>query len=315
MDPYNYPGGEPRVNLHLKETTSKWLHYAVSFPTAHPTRYEENNTVRGEYFRPREADHAPLAILLHGMGDRSVIPCKLLARALVKKGIACFILYSVFHSSRMPEVIKSRLPALTSEEWFEGYQISVIDVRQVVDWASGRAEINKEQIAAIGISLGGLISAIAMGVDKRIRAGVFVVVGGNSEEITWRSKSHAIRMGLSCTEAECHHIHSYYPQYLAEVAEKGFENVIPVKECFLTDPMTFASYLRNRPILMINALWDQAIPRQATLDFWEACGKPAIIWLPANHVSIWLWHPLISRKITGFLTSALGFETRPTQDA
>jgi hypothetical protein len=68
--------------LHLEEATSRWLRYTADFPTAHPTRYEENNTVRGEYFRPLGADNAPLAILVHGLGDHSVIPCRLLARAL-----------------------------------------------------------------------------------------------------------------------------------------------------------------------------------------------------------------------------------------
>ena len=71
----------------------------------------------------------------------------------------------------MPEVTKKRLPDLTSEEWFDVHQISVIDVRQVVDWTSDRAEINKEQIAVVGISFGGFISTIAIGTDKRIRAG------------------------------------------------------------------------------------------------------------------------------------------------
>lgn len=307
MNPYRYSGGEPRFNLRLEKTTTRWSQYAVDFPTAYPTSYEESNTIRGEYFRLLEADNTPLAIVIHGIGDRSVIPCRLLARSLVKKGIACFILYLVFHSSRMPETIRNRVPALTSKEWFDGYQISVIDLRQVVDWASERTEINKEQIVAIGISLGGFISAIAMGIDKRIRAGVFLVTGGNSELITWKSKSDALRKGSICTEAECHHIHSYYPQYLAEAAEKGFENVTPLKQCFLTDTMTFAPYLRERPVLMINALWDKHIPREATLQFWEACGKPAITWLPATHASIWLWYPFINRKITGFLSSTLRY--------
>ncbi|TET40998.1 MAG: abhydrolase domain-containing 18 [Dehalococcoidia bacterium] len=168
MNPYSYAGGEPRFNLQLKETTSRWLRYRVDFPSAHPTRYEESNTVWGEYFQPRRVEHAPLAILIHGWGDRSVIPCKLLARALVRRGIACFILYLVFHSSRMPEAIRNRLPALSPEEWFEGYRISVINVRQVVDWAAGRADIDKERIAVVGISLCGFISAIAIGIDKRI---------------------------------------------------------------------------------------------------------------------------------------------------
>jgi len=304
MNPYSYSSGEPHFNLYLRKATARWLHYEVNFRSACPTRYVKNNIVRGEYFQPQGAGHA-LAILLHGMGDRSVIPCRLLARTLVKKGIACFILYLVFHSSRMPEDIRNRLPALTVDEWFESYQLSVIDVRQVIDWASGRTEINRERIAAIGISFGGFISAIAMGIDKRIRAGVFLTSGGNLVKITWLSKTFGHRMGYNRTEVEYCNTQSSYARYLDQVAEKGFENVIPSERSFLTDPMTFACYLRQRPILMINALWDPVIPKEATIDFWEACDKPTIIWLPGTHTTIWLWYPLISRKIARFLKSTL----------
>ena len=136
---------------------------------------------------------------------------------------------------------------------------------------------------------------------KRIGAGVFLVAGGNSEKIMRLSRSHAAKWGYNRTESEYQHLQSSYARYLAEVAEKGFENVTPVRKSFLTDPMTFASYLQERPILMLNALWDKYIPRQATLDFWEACGKPSITWFPATHATIWLWYPVISRKIAGFL--------------
>jgi cephalosporin-C deacetylase-like acetyl esterase len=205
----------------------------------------------------------------------------------------------------MPEDIRNRLPALTVDEWFESYQLSVIDVRQVIDWASGRTEINRERIAAIGISFGGFISAIAMGIDKRIRAGVFLTSGGNLVKITWLSKTFGHRMGYNRTEVEYCNTQSSYARYLDQVAEKGFENVIPSEKSFLTDPMTFACYLRQRPILMINALWDPVIPKEATIDFWEACDKPTIIWLPGTHTTIWLWYPLISRKIARFLKSTL----------
>ena len=110
------------------------------------------------------------------------------------------------------------------------------------------------------------------------------------------------------TEAEFEEIQSDYAQYLTEVAEKGFENVTPSKNSYLTDPMTFASYLQNRPILMFNALWDEYIPREATLDFWAACGKPTISWFPSTHSTIWLWYPLIQRKITHFLKSNFGMQ-------
>ena len=298
MNPYSYSVVEPCFNLHLKEMTRSWWRYTVDFPIAQPTRHQENNTGHGEYFRPREGHNRPLAILIHGWGDRSVIPCKLLAKALVKRGIACFVLYLVFHSSRMPEVMRNRLPRLTPDEWFEGYQTSVIDVRQIVDWASSTGETNKEQIAVIGISLGGFIGAISMGVDKRISAGVFLVTGGNYENPVWAKESRN-----SDRAAEYYEAQNRYAQYLAEVAEKGLENVIPVKKSYLTDPMTFAPYLQQRPILMINALWDKYIPKQATLDFWQACGKPDIRWFPTSHASIWLLYPLVRKQIVDFLRS------------
>ena len=275
-----------------------WLRYTVDFSIARPTSYRENNTARGEFFRPREWHTGPLAILIHGWGDQTLIPCKLLAKALVKRGIACLILYLVFHSSRMPQVIRRRLPHLTPEEWFEGYQTSVIDVRQILDWANTLGEINRQQIAVIGISLGGFIGAISMGVDNRINAGVFLVTGGNYVSPAWVKKSWHSHEDAEHQEAQKH-----YTQYLAEVEEKGFENVTPFKENYLTDPMTFASYLRERPVMIINARWDERIPRQAALDFWEACGKPDIRWYSATHSSIWLFYPRIRRQIVDFLTS------------
>ncbi len=310
MNPYNYDTGEQHFNLQLKQATPRWSRYTVDFPTAHPTQYEEYNTVRGEYFQPQGVNNAPLAILLHGMGDMSLIPCNRLARALAKRGMACFVLYSVFHSSRMPEVIKKRFPALTPEEWHEGYQISVTDVRQIVDWASSRAEIDEKQIALIGMSFGGFISAITMGIDNRIKAGVFIITGGNSEKIGQKGWKLSMRKRYRRSEAEYNHIQDCYAQYLSEVAEKGFENATPARKSFLSDPMTFASYLRERPILMLNARWDEYIPREATLDFWEACGKPPIVWLPATHASIWLWYPFIMRRIIHFLSSTFGIKNK-----
>ncbi len=304
MNPYSYVKDKFQPNLKLKQTTRHWQHYLVGFPTTHPTRYKKNNTVRGEYFQPRRTDKAPLAIFLHGIGDASVIPCKLMAKALAKKGIASFVLYLVMHSSRMTESARKRFPHLTSAEWFESHQISVIDLRRVIDWASRRDEINDKQIAAIGISFGGFISAIAMGIDKRIKAGGLIVTGGNSSKIGWENRASDFNKVHPQAEAEYQNTQSVYRRYLKEIAEKGWERVTPLRENFLTDPMTFAHLLRQRPVLMINALWDKAIPKEATLDFWREAGRPAIAWFPATHPTIWLWYPCIRRKIFKFLKSA-----------
>ena len=306
MIPYNYPCIVPRVNLQLKQTTRLWTRYSVGFPVAQPTHYKENNTAYGEYFRPNTDGNVPFVVLSHGWGDHSVFPCKLLARALAKRGIASFVLYLVFHSRRLPDVIRNRLPDLTAEEWFSVYQMSVVDIRQIVDWAIDIEGINKEHIVVMGLSLGGFISAIAMGIDKRIKVGVLLVTGGNSEKIVQMSKANAFIKRYKHSEAEYDEIQHCYAQYLVEVAEKGLENVTPAKKSFLTDPMTFAHLLQQHPLLMINALWDEFIPKEATLDFWEVCGKPNILWYPATHSSIWLWYPFILKQITSFIKSTFG---------
>ena len=298
MNPYTYPDFEPDFNLHLNQTTRKWLRYTVKFPVAKPTRYKENNVAYGEYYQPRCGTNWPLAIIVHGWGDRSVLPCRMLARDLSRKGIASFILYLVFHQRRMPDVVKERLPNLTPEEWFEGYQTSVIDVRQIIDWAGKNKDINKDHISVVGISLGGIISAISMGVDERIGAGVILVAGGNYQGIAWLRMTEPGR-----SEAEYEKSHKLYTQYLSEVAERGVDNVSPPKKSYLTDPMTFAVYLRQRPLLMLNARWDERIPKQSTLDLWEASGKPEIKWYPATHASIWLLYPLLLRQVFNFLKS------------
>ncbi|MFC1911877.1 alpha/beta hydrolase family protein [Chloroflexota bacterium] len=303
MNPYSYVNGELNASLELKQTNSKWSRYNIDFPTAHPTRYEENNTVHGEYFQPEGITNAPMVILLHGMGDELLVPCKSLAKTLVRKGFACFVLYSVLHSRRTPETVRKRLPTLTAEEWFETYQISVIDVRQIIDWAGSRSEIDREKIAVLGISFGGFISAITMGVDERIKAGIFLVTGGNSGKVGYKNRQRSMKKEYRLTEEEYHQNQKCYQQYLTEIAEKGFENVTPPIKSFLVDPMTYAAHLRERPMLMLNASWDEYVPREATLDLWEASGKPSITWFPATHTSFWLWYPLIRRKIARFLKS------------
>lgn len=304
MNPYDYTDNEPRLELSLCQETPDWRRYSATFPSAYSTRHEKNNTVRGEYYRPQNEGKTPLVILLHGMGDELLIPGKFLARALARAGMACFIVYSVFHSQRMPETVKERLPHLTPEEWFEGYRISVINARQVIDRAKQSGELDGEKVGVMGISFGGLVSAIAMGVDERIRAGVFIISGGNSGKISQKSRKGALKYRKP--EAEYRREQEQFARYLAEVSEKGFESVTPPSRGFLVDPMTFTPRLRERPLLMINAAWDEYIPRESTRDFWKACGEPPITWFPATHATIWLWYPFIRRRVTRFLKSALG---------
>ncbi len=303
MNPYLYEDNTSEAVTSPHKETSSWISYSIQFPAGIKTHHIGDNCVKGEYYQPQGIHTAPLVILVHGMGDLSAIPCRVLARSFAKRNIACFVLYLVTHSIRVPESMKDRLYDLTVDEWFETYQLSVTDIRQVIDWASKRPEIDPHRIAVFGISFGGFLSTITMGIDKRIKAGVIMVSGGNTEKMARSTKHKAYRNERS--EAEYQQIQRSYAEYLTEVAGRGFENVTPPQQSFLTDPLTYASYLQGRPVLMMNAVRDKYIPRDSALALWQAAGKPTIRWFPTGHSSIWLFYPVIQRQTLSFLKTNL----------
>jgi len=187
--------------------------------------------------------------------------------------------------------------------WFEVNRRAIMEIRRVVDWACTREDIDYDRIGVAGISLGGMVSAIAMAVDKRIWGGIFVMIGGNLEELSWGGKGGVSPVGHTCTREECHAVYSQYSEYIRRVAEKGLENAIPAKECFLTDPLTFANYLQGRPVLMINGKDDEIVSEKSTLALWEACGRPRLVWLSGTHAGAYAQSALIRTEIVNFLNS------------
>lgn len=303
MNPYGYQKTVFQVNLSTDIRNKYYLRYAADFPTAHPTAYPEYNTVRGLYYQPIRKNPSPLVVMVHGMGDFTTVPLKTLAPSLAKRGIACFILYLPFHSTRMPATIRERIPNLTPQEQFEGFQLSVIDIFQVLDWLAERPEIDIERNAVMGASYGGFVSAVAMGIDSRIKAGIFIVTGGNNGKINRLCKSKAYCNEQVLSEEEYWKEQTDYREYLEAVKSHGFENVNPPDQTFQMDPLTFVDKFKNRPLLMLNATGDKYIPREAVLDFWEACGKPQLRWFPGGHIGIWCYYPVIAHLSTDFLKS------------
>jgi pimeloyl-ACP methyl ester carboxylesterase len=306
INPFLYPEQQPVFNLRLVKQNKHWRHFLVDFPVASANYYPGSEVAKGEYFEPLQKNSVPLAILIHGWGDHSVWPFKLMASGLLRRGIACFILYLPFHGSRLPDEMKPRLARLTPDEWFTGYQMAVTDIRSIIDWASQYGH-NNRQITVIGLSLGAFVSSIAMGIDPRIKAGVFIVHGGNSGKIMQLNRISKFRKEYHRSDEEYKENQKNYAKYLVEVANKGFENVTPEQNNYLIDPLTYAPMLQGRPTLMINALWDELIPQEASLDFWKACGECERVSFPATHASIWGWYPLIVRRINKFLKSSLNY--------
>lgn len=303
INPFQYTAGQPDFKLRLVKQNRHYRHYRVDFSVVSTNYYPGSVIARGEYFEPREKGYAPLTILMHGWGDHSVLPLRWMVTGLTTRGIACFILYLPFHSSRLPKN-KTSLSQLTDDEWFIGYQMAVTDVRQIIDWANQNGQINSQQINIIALSLGAIVGSIVMGIDSRIKAGVFITHGGNTGKIMQLSSVSRFGNKYRLQKETYQQNQRDYTDYLTQVNDKGFENVEPKQRTYLIDPLTYAPMLKGRPVLMINALWDELFPRDTSREFQRAC-ECKLVSYPANHAGIWIWYPLIVRQISRFLKSSL----------
>ena len=79
INPFSYTAGPADFNLRLVKQNKHWRHYLVDFPVVSANHYPGAETALGEYFEPTRENNVPLAILLHGWGDYSVLPFKWIA--------------------------------------------------------------------------------------------------------------------------------------------------------------------------------------------------------------------------------------------
>jgi len=303
-DIYRYQPDAADFRLTLAARKSKWRHYTLRFASAR-AQHPAHQTARAELYLPHGDSPKPLAILLHGIGDFSLEPMKRAAARLAAQGIAGCALRMVFNSKRQPPEIKKRYPFLTAEEWIEHYVTSVTEVRQILDWAATNPEIDENRIALVGISLGGFIGAIAMGLDPRIGTGVLALMGGNSEKLVHRGRHITLHRVPRVTDTELAAMQARYAAYLARVRTQGFGQVAPNEPYYQTDPLTFAHRLKDRNLMLVNARWDEIVPRATTEDFWRAAGEPLIKWYAVNHVAFWLLAPWANHQLGCFLRQHL----------
>lgn len=142
----------------------------------------------------------------------------------------------------------------------ERFRVTVIDIRRLVDWLQERPEIDPERIGIVGFSMGTLIAANVLGNDDRLSAGVLMMGGANPEDIfascggrAGAVRENAIeRLGWSLER---------YRAFFAELFHSG-------------NPARYAGRYDPSKILMIDAYYDDCIPKSSRDALWHALGQP-----------------------------------------
>ncbi len=254
---------------------------SLTFPSPVHTPQEVNNTVHCEYYCPARPGKHPACIVLHILGGDFALS-RTFCRALADRDVAALFLIMPYYGPRRDPSSSARMISSDPEETVRGMTQAVKDIRYATAWLAAQDEVDANQLGIMGISLGGITSALAATAEPRLRKICPMLAGGGIGTIAWDTK-------------EQHFV----------AARQRWEAAGGTRESFLSlmgkvDPAAYGEHVRGKTILMLNARHDEVIPRAATDALWTAFGKPPIVWFDAGHyTSIWYIADAM-RRVTDF---------------
>jgi hypothetical protein len=240
-------------------------------------------------YLPDQIQPAPAVILLPiTQGDYYT---KQMAHFLSEKGIITLRFQSHGHllTARNSHDALTEFEALLKED--------VMDVLEGIDWLSAQPSVDHERIGIVGISMGAVIGSVVAGVDSRIRAGVFILGGGDLSGILFSSKEPNIILIRKRIEEE----EDLTREEMITETGRRLRNV---------DPLTYADHLDPDRILMINAYFDHVIKRRYGMALWEAIGEPPMVMLPTGHYSASLFFNYAQKRMLAHFQKVFGLEKK-----
>jgi cephalosporin-C deacetylase-like acetyl esterase len=141
----------------------------------------------------------------------------------------------------------------------------VCDVRRAAAWLANRPEVDPAKIGVTGISLGGIVAALAAEVDPAIGRGAFLLAGGDLARVLWQMPEGT----------------RYRTLWLE--SGRSFDDFRALVAPF--DPLTYADRLVGKRLLMIAGTVDEVIPPSSARALWDAAGRPPIHWYACGHYS------------------------------
>ncbi len=265
----------------------------VQLPSAMPSGDAVNDTVWFEWYPARNAISAksPAAVLIHPLKRQDQSPMREYARTLSNRGISCAILILPYHGRRLPkgEDSVSRFVNADTQQVVDTLQQSVSDVSTVLDWMETQPNVDSQKLGVVGISIGAIVTHLAMGQDERLKAGV-AALGGGDLAGTYRKSPLAqwkfllLLFGVS--------------GYAKTPTEVDLEKLQAV------DPLSYTDRNLPRRVLMIEAARDVVVPPESAQELWLKLGKPPIQWLDTNHfAAIGLGSSSMARTSAAYLKS------------
>lgn len=149
-----------------------------------------------------------------------------------------------------------RLDELRDATWDAGAILLL-----TADYLEMRPEVDADRIVLVGASLGGFFAALAAAIDTRFRNVALLYTGADLPRIIAANGEEAPEPGRRLG---------------ADLA------ALPVR---YLEPARYVPAIAPRPLLLVNGLHDDRIPRESASALMSAARQPKeLVWLPTGHL-------------------------------
>jgi len=267
--------------LTYESATQNYLVADLSFPSEVKTRWPEVSTVLAEYYIPKASGKVPAVVVLDIL-EGNFIVARSLARTLADNGIAALAMHMPFFGKRTPKG-QPEVGLLSADISFARDAITqaVLDIRSAAMWLRTRKEIDPHKTGIVGVSLGAVIGALAVGVDDSFARSALILGGGDVAQIIWASPEAS--------------------RLKAQLLEQGYTLEKLRKELKPVDPLTYANRINPRTLIMFNGKKDQTVTKECAAKLWREAGKPKIVWYDTTHLGMVLYTNKVLEQIVAFI--------------
>ena len=263
---YHYTPRRVAGRLELLQETPRYKRYRLTFPALLRDRFSAGSTIYAEYYEPKGRASFPAVVVLpHVAGDTTIE--RLFCRGLATSGIGALIVFAPYYRTELGS-LNWLHPSRNPTDLVEIVQLmreSVTVVRQSIDWLQQQPNVQPTSFGIVGVSLGGIVAALAAGLDPRLQVCEYLLAGGDVSRLIWQSH-------LTSSVKDTAKQHGFTAEDLHQLLT-------------LIDPLSVAERARTKQTFMINALFDVTVPRSCTLELWRALGTPTMLWLPTEHAT------------------------------
>ncbi|MCK6458873.1 MAG: C45 family autoproteolytic acyltransferase/hydrolase [Planctomycetes bacterium] len=236
--------------------------HELTYPSPGPSLAPENETVYAEYFRPKGEGPFPSAIVLDILDGRAYV-ARMVAASLASRNVAALFVKLPYYGERRPKSID---PAeLGLDDAVGAVKQGVRDIRRGAAWLRGRREV--KSVGIVGVSLGAFVAELAAGADGGFDRCVFVVGGGSIADTIYAGSKDTRRI-------------------VAVLEQRGYTEAQVRTALAPVEPMGTIGGVGRGGVLMINCTADEVVPRASTERYWEAIGKPEIVWYEGGHYAL-----------------------------